>query len=154
MIPLHFPEFKIRTRLKENGEEEIFDIIRKKHVALTPEEWVRQHVVHYLIEKKNVPSSLIGVEKGILINNKPKRFDVVVFSKQGNPLLLVECKSPDVKITQSVFDQAARYNLILNATYFFITNGLQHYQCKIDYMQKKYNFMEDLPTFFQMNEEF
>src|SRR5262249_54832795 len=124
----------------------IFDIIRKKFVALTPEEWVRQHWLHYLIEEGKYPRSLIVPEMKIVLNDLSKRCDVVVHDRSGNPFLIVECKSPDVKISQKVFDQVARYNLTLKVKYLIVSNGTQHYGCKIDFEKMNYAFIENLPA--------
>ncbi|HLT65612.1 MAG TPA: type I restriction enzyme HsdR N-terminal domain-containing protein [Flavobacterium sp.] len=123
----------------------IFDIIRKKYVVLTPEEWVRQHVVHYLIYTRSFRQSYINVEKMFKINNIVKRYDVVVYNPDGSIYLLVECKKPDIKLSQTVFDQIARYNLQLNAKYLMVTNGLQHIYCRLDYENQKYNFLAEVP---------
>lgn len=123
----------------------IFDIIRKKYVVLTPEEWVRQHVVHYLIYTRSFRKSYINVEKMFKINNIAKRYDVVVYNPDGSIYLLVECKKPDIKLSQTVFDQIARYNLQLNAKYLMVTNGLQHIYCRLDYENQKYNFLAEVP---------
>lgn len=144
MRDLNFPDFQFRFKINEN-KRFIFDDIRKKYVLLTPEEWVRQHVVQFLVKIKAYPQSYINVEKVVKINNMNKRYDVVVFTPKGTIFLLVECKEPSVKITQSVFDQIARYNLSLNAQFLMVTNGLNHYYCKLDYVNKKYQFLTDLP---------
>ncbi|WKW45668.1 type I restriction enzyme HsdR N-terminal domain-containing protein [Myroides sp. JBRI-B21084] len=144
MRDLNFPRFEFRFKINEN-KRFIFDEIRKKYVLLTPEEWVRQHVIRFLIHIKGYPKSYINVEKIVKINNMNKRYDIVVFNEKGNIFLLVECKEPGVTINQSVFDQIARYNLSLNAQFLMITNGLNHYYCKLDYEQKKYQFLTDLP---------
>lgn len=123
----------------------IFDIIRKKYVVLTPEEWVRQHVVHYLIYTRSFRQSYINVEKMFKINNIVKRYDVVVYNPDGSIYLLVECKKPNIKLSQTVFDQIARYNLQLNAKYLMVTNGLQHIYCRLDYENQKYNFLAEVP---------
>lgn len=123
----------------------IFDIIRKKYVVLTPEEWVRQHVVHYLIYTRSFRQSYINVEKMFKISNIVKRYDVVVYNPDGSIYLLVECKKPDIKLSQTVFDQIARYNLQLNAKYLMVTNGLQHIYCRLDYENQKYNFLAEVP---------
>ncbi|GMN08980.1 type I restriction enzyme HsdR N-terminal domain-containing protein [Croceitalea sp. MTPC9] len=146
MQPLNFPEYKFRFKSSENSIH-VFDIIRKKFVALQPEEWVRQHVVHFLIEEKKYPRSIINVEKQILVNNLKKRFDVVVFNTNGSIKVLVECKSPKIKIDQYTFDQIARYNLKLNAEYLMVTNGLQHYYCQMDLKKEKYSFLKEIPDF-------
>ena len=146
MQNLNFPsfEFKIRTI---NYRQEIYDPVRHKYVVLTPEEWVRQHLILYLSLIKKFPLSVMGVEKQLMLNKQPKRFDLVIFSRNGSPYLLVECKAPGVEITEKAFDQAARYNMLLKAEYFFITNGLDHYTCRIDYENKQYVFIEEIPQF-------
>ncbi len=144
MRDLNFPDFQFRFKINEN-KRFIFDDIRKKYVLLTPEEWVRQHVVQFLIKIKKYPQSYINVEKVVKINNMNKRYDIVVFTPTGTIFLLVECKEPSVKITQTVFDQIARYNMSLNAQFLMVTNGLDHYYCKLDYVNKKYQFLTDLP---------
>lgn len=125
----------------------IFDEIRKKFVILTPEEWVRQHVVRYLLEEKKYSKSYINVEKRITINGMTKRYDVVVFNPDGSIFVLIECKAPEVTITQNVFDQIARYNMVLQANYLMVTNGLQHYFCQMDFKNEQYNFLRDLPEY-------
>ncbi len=125
----------------------IFDAIRKKFVVLQPEEWVRQHCVQYLMEVKNYPKSLINVEKKLEINTLTKRYDIVIFNTDGSIHLIVECKAPKIKIDQSTFDQIARYNLELNASYLMVTNGINHYYCQMDFENERYLFLEDLPEF-------
>jgi hypothetical protein len=146
MQQLNFPlfEFKIRNF---NNRQEIFDPVRHKYVSLTPEEWVRQHLIAYLTDIKGYPVTIIGVEKQLLLNKMPKRFDLVVFNRNANPLILAECKAPGVEITEKAFDQAARYNMLLQADYFLITNGIDHYPCRLDYKNKQYIFIEDVPHF-------
>lgn len=122
-------------------------MIRKKNVVLTPEEWVRQNFVQFLINKKKYPKSLIAIEKQLKVNNLIKRTDILVFDKTGNPNIIVECKSTQVKITQETFDQIAKYNLKLQATYLIVTNGLQHFYCKMDHQQMKYIFLSDIPQY-------
>jgi type I site-specific restriction endonuclease len=125
----------------------IFDEIRKKFVILTPEEWVRQHVVRYLLEEKKYSKSYINVEKMITINGMTKRYDIVVFHPDGSIFVLIECKAPEVNITQNVFDQIARYNMVLHANYLMVTNGLHHYFCQMDFESEQYNFLRDLPEY-------
>jgi hypothetical protein len=125
----------------------IFDDIRKKFIILTPEEWVRQHIVQFLLQEKKYPKSYINVEKLIKVNDLNKRYDIVVFKPNGELFLLIECKSPDVKITQETFDQIARYNLKLNAQFLMVTNGLNHYFCQMDFEKETYIFLEELPFF-------
>ena len=125
----------------------IFDETRKKFILLTPEEWVRQHVVKFLHEEKKYPKSHINVEKIIKLNGLNKRYDVVVFQPDGKIYVLVECKAPEVVITQNTFDQIARYNMQMNATYMMVTNGLNHYFCQMDYEQEQYRFLQDIPQY-------
>ena len=125
----------------------IFDNLRKKYLVLTPEEWVRQHFVNYLINDKHYPASLIALEKQLVINNRKKRTDILIFNKKGTPEIIVECKAPSIKITQDTFDQIARYNLKLNANYLIVTNGLQHFYCKMDFENETYIFLKDIPSY-------
>ena len=146
MQKLNFPTFTFRFKNSEN-KVAIFDEIRKKFIILTPEEWVRQHVVQFLLQDKKYPKSYINVEKLIKINDLNKRYDVVVYQPNGELFLLIECKAPEVKITQQTFDQIARYNLVLNAKYLMVTNGLNHYFCQMDFENEKYVFLKELPEF-------
>lgn len=146
MQSLNFPAYDFRFKNSEN-KVQIFDLIRKKFVILQPEEWVRQHVINYLIEEKKYPKSLINVEKQLKINNLTKRYDVVVFNSDGSIHILVECKAPEIKISQSVFDQIARYNMQLQANYLMVTNGLEHYYCKMNLQEEKYTFLRQIPDF-------
>ncbi len=146
MQPLNFPNYQFRFKNSEN-KVSIFDEIRKKFIILTPEEWVRQNVVRYLLEECNYPKSLINVEKALKINGLTKRYDVVVFNNDGSINILVECKSTDIKISQTVFDQIARYNMTLKSNYLMLTNGLNHYFCKMDFENEKYFFLKNLPKY-------
>ncbi len=146
MQKLNFPDYAFRFKSSENRVA-IFDEIRKKFIFLTPEEWVRQHVVKFLAEQKNYPKSHINVEKIIKLNGLTKRYDVVVFQPDGKILLLVECKAPEVPISQNTFDQIARYNLKMDAAYMMVTNGLNHYFCQMDYEQEQYRFLPDIPAY-------
>lgn len=144
MQQLNFQAYNFRFKNSEN-KISIFDPIRKKFIILTPEEWVRQHVIQFLMIEKGFPKSLINVEKVLVLNEMKKRYDVVAFNPDGSIHLIVECKSPSIEITQETFDQIARYNLSLNATYLMVTNGLQHYFCQMDYEKHIYVFLKDLP---------
>lgn len=146
MRNLNFPGYRFRTKSMENGVH-IFDPIRKKFVALQPEEWVRQHVLQYLIETHQYPASLISVEKKIRVAHTDKRYDVVVYKPDGAIFLLIECKAPEIEITQEVFDQIARYNLSAKAEWLMLTNGLQHLYYRIDYITKKCQFVPEIPAF-------
>lgn len=146
MQPLNFPSYSFRFKNSEN-KVAIFDEIRKKFIILTPEEWVRQHVVRFLLEAKNYSKSYLNVEKTITLNGLTKRYDVVVFNPDGSIFLLVECKAPEIPITQTTFDQIARYNLVLKAQYLMVTNGLNHYFCQMDFEKEQYVFLKDLPEY-------
>ncbi len=146
MVELNLPEAKLKIKSKEN-KQYIFDIIRKKDVVLTPEEWVRQHIIHFLIYQKKYPKSIIAVEKQLTINTLKKRFDILVFNNKGLPELIIECKAPNIKISQNTFDQIARYNLTLHANHLMVSNGLEHFYCKMDTKNQQYIFLKDLPEF-------
>jgi len=146
MTPLNLPKYHFK--LKEEGNKVfIFDSIRKKYLQLTPEEWVRQNIIQFLIEEKNYPKSLFSIEKSIKVSNTNKRVDIAIFNKNREIEVLVECKAPEVKITQKAFDQIARYNLTLNAKYLVVTNGLEHFYAMMDYQDKKYMFLKELPKY-------
>ncbi|MFM9050883.1 MAG: type I restriction enzyme HsdR N-terminal domain-containing protein [Bacteroidota bacterium] len=118
---------------------------------MTPEEWVRQHVLMFLIDNQGVPKGLIGVEKVIRINKMPKRFDILVYDRSHRPLILVECKAPTVPISQEVFDQAARYNLLLNVPFFFISNGIDSFFCEVDHSSGEYRFLEAMSHYDELS---
>jgi len=146
MQALNLPPYQFK--LKNNGaKSHIFDAIRKKYVVLTPEEWVRQNFLQYLILDKKYPASLIAVEAGLKYNQLQKRMDVLIYDKQGSPHLMVECKAPEVKITQDVFDQVARYNMVFKVKYLVVTNGLHHFCCLMDYTDNSYVYLEQIPVF-------
>lgn len=146
MVLLNLPQVNFKIKSNQN-KQFIFDIIRKKYVVLTPEEWVRQHIIHFLITEKKYPKSLIAIEKQLTINKLKKRFDILAFNNKGLPQLIIECKAPSIKISQETFNQIARYNLKLNANYLMVTNGLQHYFCKLDHKNEQYNFLKELPNY-------
>lgn len=146
MQVLNLPTYQFK--LKQKGTmTQIFDMFRKKYVVLTPEEWVRQNFLQFLIKEKNFPASLIAVEMGLKYNQLQKRADILVYDKSGNPYLMVECKAPEVKITQDVFDQVARYNMNFKVKYLVITNGLNHFCCQMDYSTNNYQYLENIPFF-------
>ena len=146
MQSLNLPSYPFRIKNSEN-KSLIFDRIRKKFVVLTPEEWVRQHVVEFLIQEKNYPVSHINVEKQLLVYGTKKRYDIVVFNSDGSVHIIVECKAPSVAINQEVFDQIARYNLVTQAAYLMVSNGLAHYYCTIDSVKESYTFLRELPAY-------
>ena len=146
MQKLNLPEYTFNLKLCKSGQQ-IFDAVRKKFVSLTSEEWVRQNFVTWLINEKHYPASLIAIEKELVVNELKKRYDVAVYNKSHIPSLLVECKAPDIIISQKVFDQAARYNIALKAEYLVVTNGITHYCCFIDIENGKYSFLERIPDY-------
>jgi len=145
MLQLEFPNYTFKIKNNGNGDY-IFDEIRKKYIKLTKEEWVRQNCVKFLINEKNFPSVLINIEKTIKINKLSKRYDIVVYKPDGRIKLLVECKSPEIKINQKTFDQIAVYNMNLKSEQLMVTNGLEHYYCEINYENKCYTFLKDIKT--------
>ena len=146
MTILNLPPCKFKIKSSEN-KRFIFDNLRKKYIVLTPEEWVRQHFVSYLINEKRYPESIMAVEKQLTINGLKKRTDILIFNKKGEPDIIVECKAPSIEITQSTFDQIARYNLKLNAKYLIVTNGLSHFYCQIDHEKEAYTFLKEIPSY-------
>ncbi len=146
MKALRLPPADFRVKSTEKGRF-IFDPIRKKFVHLQPEEWVRQHIINWLIFHKNTPKQLINVEKQLTIAGTVKRYDIVVFKPNGSIEVIVECKAPHIAIDQSVFDQIARYNLVAQAAYLMVSNGMEHYFCTMDYEQQRYHFIKDLPNY-------
>lgn len=143
---LNFPKYSFRFKNREN-KIYIFDAIRKKFVVLTPEEWVRQHTVQFLLQEKNYPISLINVEKELIFNDLKKRYDIVIFNSDGSIFLVVECKRSTITINQQTFDQIARYNMILDAEYLMVTNGMNHYYCTMDYEAQQYHFLREIPNY-------
>ena len=143
---LNFPRYRFRFKNMENNTG-IFDEVRKKFVVLQPEEWVRQHCIQYLIENKGFPKTLMNVEKVITVSGLTKRYDIVSYHRDGSVFLNVECKAPNIPITQSTFDQIARYNLTLKSDYLMVTNGLQHYICKMDIENETYHFLKEVPDY-------
>jgi len=144
--PLNLPPYPFKIS-DDNGLLSLFDEIRKKNIILTPEEWVRQHFVQYLIRQKGYPRSLIRLEGGLKLNGLQKRTDIVVFDSSGQRILIVECKAPSVSIDQKTFDQVARYNMVHKVSLLAVSNGLQHYYCTINHEKRNYLFIEDLPAY-------
>jgi len=146
MYPLNFPsyEFKI-ARIDEMLK--IFDVVRKKYVHLSPEEWVRQHAVHYIIHDLGYPRSMIRTEAGLKFNRMTKRSDIVVYANTGDVFMLIECKAPTVKINQKVFDQLSTYNQFYHSKYLALTNGLEHKLAVINYELKSYEFLDGFPAY-------
>ncbi|MFI5163020.1 MAG: type I restriction enzyme HsdR N-terminal domain-containing protein [Sphingobacteriales bacterium] len=147
--PLQLPPYPFKI-IEDNGKLTLFDEIRKKHILLTPEEWVRQHFVQYLINQKGYPKSLIKLEGGLKLHGKARRTDIIVFNTARERILLIECKAPSVNIDQKVFDQVARYNMVHKVSLLAVSNGLQHYYCRINFENRDYKFIEELPGYAQL----
>ncbi len=145
-MELNLPSFDIRLQRDDEGVK-IFDRLRKKFIILTPEEWVRQHFVNYLINHKGFPESLMANEIGITLNDTRRRCDTVVFDKHGSPMVIVEYKASSIVISQSTFDQIVRYNMVLHARYLIVSNGMNHYCCRIDYDNMSYDFLKEVPDY-------
>ncbi len=146
MQKLNLPEYSFRIKTTE-GKSFIFDSLRKKYVRLTPEEWVRQNFVQFLIVEKNYSVSLIVVEASVKVNGNPQRADLVVFDRSGNPALVAEFKAPEIKISQQTFDQIVRYNMQLKVPFLIVSNGLEHFCCQINYEDNSYAFLAEIPDF-------
>ena len=146
MLQLNLPnyDFKMKT---EQGSRQIFDPVRKKMVKLDPEEWVRQNLIQFLHLEKKYPTSLMAVEKGLTVNGLRKRFDILCYNNDSKPLLLVECKAPSVKISQSAFDQISIYNLQFKVPFLLVSNGLEHFCCQLDYQNNSYSFLSEIPDY-------
>ena len=146
MLSLNLPKYETKI-CERDGKLQIFDPLRKCHVALTPEEWVRQHFVNFLIESRGFPAALMANEVTITVNGMKRRCDTVVYDRQLQPRVIVEYKAPTVKITKEVFAQISRYNLTLKVDYLIVSNGLQHYCCRMDYPNNSYSFLQEIPDY-------
>lgn len=146
ITPLNLPKAKLKLR-KKGEVVYVWCVIRKKDLVLTPEEWVRQHIIHYLINHKQYPEGLIASEYPLEYNGRSKRADVVVFNRDGQPNMIVECKAPEVKISKGTLNQAAQYNFELGVDTIFLTNGLNHVICQLDRESEKLIYLQDLPDF-------
>ena len=146
MDTLNLPKTELKVTTKD-GKQQVYDILRRKFVALTPEEWVRQLFVHYLIQHKGYPAECIGNEVSIMLGRTKKRCDSVVYGQNAQPVMIIEYKSPQTEITQQVFEQVSRYNIKLKVRWLVVSNGMQHYCCHIDYESGTYQFVEDIPPY-------
>jgi hypothetical protein len=146
MYSLNLPTYEAKIRKNSNGLE-IFDPLRRKYIALTPEEWVRQHFINYLINYKNYPASLMANEAGIKLNSLTRRCDTVVYNNQLEPLMIIEYKESKVQITQNVFDQIVRYNTVLKVPYIVVSNGISHYCCRMNYEDQSFEYLTDIPEY-------
>ena len=149
MLSLNLPPFDIKLQQRD-GKSFIFDPLRKKYIALTPEEWVRQHFVHFLTDFKGYPKGLLANEVQLNLNGTKKHCDTVFFNKDLSARMIVEYKAPHVEITQAVFDQITRYNMVLKVEYLIVSNGLRHYCCRIDYNTMQYTFLPDIPAYTEL----
>lgn len=152
MLELNLPTFDKKITTKAN-KAFILDVIRRQYVALTPEEWVRQHFVHYLTVHKGYPQSLMANEVQLKFNGMSRRCDTVVYDRSLRPRVIIEYKAPTVNITQKVFEQICRYNMVLQVDYLIVSNGLAHYCCKIDYAAQSYSFLHDIPEYSSIIDE-
>jgi hypothetical protein len=143
---LNLPTYKFRLK-EENNVVFIFDDIRKKFLVLTPEEWVRQNFIRFLITEKKYPASLIAIEIGLKYNQLQKRADILIYNKAGQPYVMIECKAPEVKISQDTFHQIAAYNMSFKVAYLVVTNGMDHFCCRMDYTTNTYEFLQMIPDF-------
>ena len=146
MLPLNLPAFDAKIIMKD-GKNVIFDTLRRRYVALTPEEWVRQHFVHFLSDYKGYPMALMANEIQIRLNNTIKRCDTVLYRRNLTPQMIMEYKAPHINISQTTFNQIMRYNLVMKVDYLIVSNGIQHYCCKIDYRLKTHTFLPDIPDY-------
>ena len=153
MLALNLPAYDTKI-IVNDGKRQIFDTLRRCYVALTPEEWVRQHFVHYLLDNKGYPTALMGNEIAITLNGMSRRCDTVVYDRSLKPRVIIEYKAPSVKITKEVFAQISRYNLILKVDYLIVSNGLQHYCCKMDYTNNSFAFLQEIPEYSKVIEAF
>ncbi|MCX6281364.1 MAG: type I restriction enzyme HsdR N-terminal domain-containing protein [Bacteroidetes bacterium] len=154
MPKLNLPEYPFRVRTNRDGKQEIHDPVRKRFVRLTPEEWVRQHFLNFMVIHHKYPASLIHVEASLTYNRLAKRSDIVVYGNQGKPLMAIECKAPSILIDQQVFDQLAMYNFTLKVSYLVLTNGIQHYVCRMEPSVGRYDFLKEFPEYNELHEQF
>ncbi len=146
MYELNLPKFQIQLR-GTHEKPEIFDFLRRRFVRLTPEEWVRQHFVHWLVEHKGFPKGLLGNEIELSVGDKKLRCDSILYNQQKTPQMIIEYKAPTIALTQKVFNQISAYNLFLHVDYLVVSNGLQHYCCRMNYEQHTYEFLPDIPDY-------
>ena len=146
MFPINLPSYNARITNSE-GKPKIFDDLRRRYVALTPEEWVRQHFIHYLTEHLGYPASLLANEVELNVGQKKLRCDSVLYGLQAQPLMIIEYKAPTIALSQKVFDQISVYNMLLHVDYLVVSNGLEHYCCKMDYDNQKYLFLNEIPSY-------
>ncbi len=146
MMELNLPPYAYKLK-QNNGSVQIWDAVRRKYVALTPEEWVRQHFIAYLVGSKKYPLGRIGNEISLSLNGRSRRCDTLVYDAEGQPLVLIEYKAPHISVSQKVFEQAVRYNICFRVPYIMLSNGISHYCCHIDYDSRKYSFLTEIPLY-------
>ena len=147
MTPLNLPPVTLKTQTS-GAQTSVFDFLRRRYVRLTPEEWVRQHFTHFLVEHRHYPAALLGNEITVQLNGVARRCDSVLYSRDGGrPRMIVEYKAPDVPVTQAVFTQISAYNSVLRADYLVVSNGLAHYCCRMDYERQKAEFLPEIPFY-------
>ena len=152
MISLNLPNFNIKLRQRDDGQTEILDFLRQRYIRLTPEEWVRQHFTHFLVEHKHYPAGLLGNEVSLNVNGVERRCDSVLFNREGgNPRMIIEYKAPSVRITQKVFTQISWYNSVFHADYLIVSNGLDHYICHINYSDLSIHFLPEIPDYAELH---
>jgi predicted type IV restriction endonuclease len=149
MLLLNLPKYETKIAIRE-GKKVIFDLIRRRYVAITPEEWVRQHFIHFLINHKGYPSALMANEVLLNLNGTKKRCDTVLYNRNLSAKMIIEYKAPHIEITQAVFNQITNYNFVLKVDYLIVSNGINHYCCKMDYVNQTYVFLEDIPNYNQL----
>ena len=147
---LNLPPYEIRVK-EEHGRHQIFDFLRRRYVTLTPEEWVRQHFVHFLVEHKGYPKGLLGNEIELRVGEKKLRCDTLLYNKELQPQMIIEYKAPHIELTQQVFDQISAYNMLLHVDFLIVSNGLQHYCCRMDYSNHRYLFLREIPDYESLN---
>lgn len=145
-MEINLPPYETKFR-EQGGKRQIFDVLRRKYVALTPEEWVRQHVVHYLLDYKGYPKGLLANEVEVVIGEKKLRCDTLLYNRALQPQMIIEYKSPEIDLTQRVFDQITAYNFLLHVDYLIVSNGRQHYCCRMDYERQSYQFLKEIPWY-------
>lgn len=148
-MEINLPPYEIKLR-EQNGRRQIFDFLRRRYVSLTPEEWVRQHFVHFLIEQKGYPKGLLANEVEQKIGDKKLRCDTLLYNKELRPRMIIEYKAPEIAITQRVFNQITVYNFLLHVDYLIVSNGRQHYCCRMDYEKEEYTFLQDIPHYTEL----
>ena len=146
MMTLNLPPADLRLS-QRNGQTMVFDFLRRRYIKLTPEEWVRQHFVHYLVHHKGYPQELLANEVSLVLNTTSKRCDTVLYDKEARPLAIMEYKAPSIQLTQKTFDQISRYNIVMRVPFLMVSNGLQHYCCRVDYETNVCTFLPEIPSY-------